>query len=343
MVLKNKMEFTPKQLELKRENHYVWANYLRNWSLNNSSVWYTTKKLKIANDSVKAIAKEKDLYRYQYITEQHLQLILFISKQSPEELQKHHKLYLKPFLQLQEAESLYIKSGKRDKKVLAHIEAFKSNTIENLHTEHEKDVEIILKGLQNYDLTVLDDLQNICKFMNYWGHQIARTKAFRDKILASQENEQLQKIYKESWWFISYMFGMNLGKSFFETRKIDKHCLLINETNEDFITSDHPIINAYEAINENNMAAPSEDEADFFYAISPKLGYMINRSNRFKKGINYASIDFVKEINRKLAFYADQYIIGTNETQLKIYKTFVGKRLKLIKEMKSNQVNKTKI
>lgn len=329
------MELTPKQLELKRENHYVWANYLKNWSLKSSGVWYTTKKLKVAHDSVKAIAKEKDLYRYQYITEQHLKLILSISKGSPEELQKNHKLYLEPFLQLQEVESLYIKSGKRDKKVLAHIEAFKSNTIENLHTAHEKDAEVVLKCLQSHDLTVLDDLQNICKFMNYWGHQIARTKPFRDKIIASQD-EPLQKIYKESWWFISYMFGMNLGKSFFETRKIDKHCLLINETNEDFITSDHPIINVHEAINENDMAVPSEDEADFFYAISPKLGYMINRSDRFKKGINYVSIDFVKEINRKLAFNSDQYIIGTTEAQLKIYKTFVGKRLKTIKEIKSS-------
>lgn len=227
MVFKNKMELTPKQLELKRENHYVWANYLKNWSLNSSDVWYTTKKLKIAHDSVKAIAKEKDLYRYQYITEQHLKLILFISKQSPEELQRHHKLYLDPFLQLQTVESIYIKSGKRDEKVLAHIEAFKSNTIENLHTAHEKDVAFILKGLQSYDLTVLDDIQNMCKFMSYWGHQIARTKPFRDKIIAGQANQELQKTYKESWWFISYMFGMNLGKSFFETREIDKHCLFV--------------------------------------------------------------------------------------------------------------------
>lgn len=325
------MKLTPKQLELKRENHYVWANYLRNWSLNNSDVWYTTKKCKIAYDSVKAITKERDLYRYQYITEQHLDLILFLSKQSPEELQKHHKLYLEPFLQLQAAESLYIQSGKIDEQVLAYIEAFKSNTIENLHTAHEKNVDTILKSLQKYDLAVLDNIQNMCKFMIYWGHQIARTKPFRDKIIAAQPSQELQKIYKESWWFISYILGMNIGKSFFETRKIDKHCLLINETDEDFITSDHPIINVHEAISENDLAVPTDDEADFFYAISPKLGYMINKSNHFKNGINHVPINFVKEINRKLAVYADQYIIGTTEAQLEIYKKLVGKRLKAIK------------
>lgn len=330
------MEMTSKQLEPQRENHYVWANYLKNWSLNNLGVWYTTKKLKIAHDSVKAILKEKDFYKYQLIKDQHLKLILFISKQSPEELQKLHKIFLYPFLQFQVMESLYIKSGKKDEKVKAHIEALKSNALEKLHTAHENGVSIILKRLQNHDLSVLDDIQNMNNFMSYWGHQIARTKPFRDKILAAQTNQELQKIYKESWWFISYMLGINIGKSFFETRKIDIHCLLINETNEDFITSDHPIINVHEAINENDMTVPSEDEADFFYAISPKLGYMINKSNRFKKGINYVSVDFVREINTKLAFYADQHIIGTTEDQLKFYKKLVGKRLKIIREIKNS-------
>ncbi|MFW1841001.1 hypothetical protein ACG9XS_21055 [Acinetobacter gyllenbergii] len=31
---KDKVEFTTKELELKRENHYVWADYLKNWSSN---------------------------------------------------------------------------------------------------------------------------------------------------------------------------------------------------------------------------------------------------------------------------------------------------------------------
>ena len=168
--------------------------------------------------------------------------------------------------------------------------------------------------------------------MNFFGHQIARTVSFRDKVLAAQKNEKLRSIFKESWWFLSYMFGMNIGKSFFETRKTDIHCLLINNTEEDFITSDHPIINVHSKLKHNDLTVPSNNESDFFYAISPKIAYMINTSDRFQNGINYVSIDFVKEINKKLAFYANQYIIGTTETQLKVYKEFVGQRLKIIKE-----------
>ena len=342
MPTASQWEFTPKQLQLKRENHYVWANYLKSWSTNNSDVWYTTKKFKIACDSVKAIAKETDLYRVRYITNEQLQFFLHLSAQSPKELQKIHKSFLDPFLKIQEIEKLYhsVKSiNETDQKVIAHLEAFKSNTLENIHTAIEKDAYTILKELQKQNFRILDDQENMIRFMNFFGHQIARTAPFRNKILAAQTNPTIQEISKQSWWCISYIFGMNIGADFFKTRKIDKHCLLINDSNEDFITSDHPIINVHSKINEADLIAPPSEEADYFYAISLKLGYMINKSDLFPNGINHVSIDFVKKMNRKLAFYADQYIIGTSETQLKVYKEFVGQRLKVIKE-RSKSLNK---
>lgn len=332
MSTKSSGEAIPKPLQPKRENHYVWANYLKNWSTNNLDVWYTTKKFKIARDSVKAIAKERDLYKSKYITKKQLDFILFLSAQSPNELQNIYKSFLNTFLHLQEIEKTYLQSNKIDQEIIAHFEAFKSNTLENIHTSIEKDAYIILDELIKKNLKILEKTDNMIKFMNFLGHQIARTTPFRDKILASQTNQDIKTIFKESWWCISYMFGMNIGASLFKTRKIDKHCLLINDTNEDFITSDHPIINVHPKINANDLVPPSDEEADFFYAISPKLGYMINKSDLFQTGITYVSIDFIKEINQKLAFYADQHIIGTTEAQLKVYKNYVGKRLQAIKE-----------
>lgn len=333
MPTTNQSKFTPKQLQLKRENHYVWANYLKNWSANNSDVWYTTKKLKIACDSVKAITKEKDLYRASYLSDEHLQFILKVSAQSPEDLQKIHHSFLDYFLKIQEIEKLYLSSVIDNKQLKMHIEAFKSNTLENIHTTIENNVHKILEELQKQNLKILDELENMINFMNFFGHQIARTAPFRNKILAAQTNPTIQIICKESWWCISYIFGMNIGKSFFETRKFDKHCLLINNSVEDFITSDHPIINVHSKINENDLSVPSSEEADYFYPISPRLAYMINKSDLFPNGVNHVSIDFVKDMNTKLAFYADQYIIATTENQLKSYKGCVGQRLKVVKEL----------
>lgn len=338
MNLYDKVEFTAKELELKRENHYVWAKYLKNWAFSNGHVWHSTKNKKSACNSVKMIAKERDFYKFQSLSDSSLNLILFLSSQAPKELQKHHLSYLSSFKKIQLAESIYKKSGKEDKKVLAHIEAFKSNTLENLHQAHEDAVYSILECLQNGEVSVLDDTENMCNFLSFFGHQITRTKAFKDKILASNNNLELKTAYNEAWWFISYMFGMNLGKCFFETRNIDTHCLLINETAEDFITSDFPIINVHRSIDESTLDIPVEGEEDYFYAISPKLGYMINKSDIFKKGKNDVSIDFVKEINRKLAINSVEYIICSNESQLDSYKEFVGTRLETIKRLKTRNI-----
>lgn len=149
MPTKNHFEFTPKQLQIKRENHYVWANYLKSWSTNNSDVWYTTKKRKIAHDSVKAIAKEKDLYRATYLSDKQLQFISQLSAQSPKELQKIYQSFLDHFLMIQKIEERYQSSLADDKKITAYFEAFKSNTLENIHTAIEKDAYTILVVYKN--------------------------------------------------------------------------------------------------------------------------------------------------------------------------------------------------
>lgn len=333
MSLNDFIGLTQKQLELRRNNHYVWANYLKKWSLDNLNVWHSTKTKKSSYGSVKGVAVERDFYQVQYITNEWRDFILDFSKQSPKELQEKHRSYLNDFLTMQEYKRIYKLNGKKDKKIDDHFNAWKSNAIENLHTAHENDVKEILISLENENLTVLDDVQNMCKFLSFFSHQISRTKPLKNKALSNIKNESIRIMYQKNWWFISYILGMNIGKSFFETRKIDTHCLLINETHEDFITSDSPIINVHDSLNENDLAVPSENQDDYFYAISPKIGYMINKSNRFKQGISYVSIDFVQEMNQKLAFNADQFIISTNEDQLKTYKKFVGKRLQIIKKL----------
>lgn len=333
MNLDDFVGLTQKQLELRRNNHYVWANYLKKWSSDNLNVWHTTQTKKSSRGSIKGVAVERDFYQVQHITSEWRDFILAFSEISPKELQEKHHSYLNDFLKVQEYKRIYKLKGKKNKKIDDHFNAWKSNAIENLHTAHESDVKEILIALENKNLTVLDDVQTMCKFLSFFSHQITRTKPFKTKILANIKNEDLKVMYQKTWWFISYIIGMNMGKSFFETRKIDIHCLLINETTEDFITSDNPIINVHQSLDEDVLAVPLENEDDSFYAISPKIGYMINKSDRFKEGINYVSIDFVQEMNQKLALNADQFIISTNEAQLKFYKKLVGKRLKIIQEL----------
>ncbi|HCE2119136.1 TPA: DUF4238 domain-containing protein [Vibrio parahaemolyticus] len=334
-----------KSLQGKKNHHHVWANYMRRWALDNKNVFYTTKNNKhiIREDSVKNIAVERHFYRVQPLTREHVEVIKGWSSKSPKDLHELHMSYLSDFLKMQYMESVYNQSGIKDEIAEKMIEAWKCNGIENYHTAHEDEVQDTLKALANRDLTVLDDDDNMIHFMQFFGHQIARTKNFKDTIDASQGlsrhgldkaiEEQVQymaKLTQECWWFISYMFGMSIGRSLYLDRKDDFHCLLINETDTPFITSDQPIVNVHQALTDE-IKPPEDRECDFYYPISPSVAYMVNKSNRFPRGKVQVSVDIVEEMNTKLAKKANFHIIGDSEESLKPYKKYVGTNLRAVK------------
>jgi hypothetical protein len=71
------VEINKKSLEAKKNHHHVWASYTRRWAPDNKNVFYTTKKNNniILNDSVKGIAVERDFYRVQPPTPDHVEVI----------------------------------------------------------------------------------------------------------------------------------------------------------------------------------------------------------------------------------------------------------------------------
>lgn len=331
------VEISKKSLEPKRNHHHVWANYMKRWSPNNRDIYYTTKNKKIAFDSVRNIAVERDFYRVQYLTNEHAQVIRGFSKLSDEELQKHHMSYLNDYLLMQQLSVLYKKSSIKDETADKMIEAWFCNGIENYHTAHENEAQSILESLADRDLSVLDVSDNMIYFMQFYAQQITRTKTFRDTIIAgctkssSLADKNLAKTVRECWWFIGYMFGMNMGRALFFDRKNDTHCLLLNDTDTPFITSDQPIVNVHQALTDE-VKPPEEHECDFYYPISPNVAYMVSKSNRFPRGKLQVSVDLVDEMNIKIAKRANVHIISNSEESLKPYKKHVGIRLNLVKE-----------
>ncbi|WP_445398432.1 DUF4238 domain-containing protein [Zobellella sp. An-6] len=332
------VEISKKSIEATKNNHHVWANYMKRWSPDKKHVFYTTKKnKKTAFDSVKNVAVERDFYRVQYLTPEHIEAIKNFSKKSPKELHEQHMSYLSDFILMQQIEAMYRKSNVKDNTADKMLEAWKSNGIERLHSAHEKEVQIVLAGLAGHDLSVLDDSKNMCCFTQFFAQQITRTKTFRDAVLTgvsnkatTDEEKHLAKMMKECWWFISYMFGMSMGRSIFLDRHDDNHCLLINDTDIPFITSDQPIVNVHQALTDE-IKSPENHECDMYYPISPSVAYMVNKSNRFPRGKVKISVDVVEEMNIKIAKRANVHIIGNSEESLKPYKKYIGINLNAIK------------
>lgn len=325
-----------KHLQAKVKHHHVWDSYIRRWSDNKRDVWHTTNAGNVAHGSAKGLAREDNFYQIQPLMKAHVDAIKGMSELSPKPLQKQHMSYLKDFLKRQHIENLYIESGIKDEEAEQLLHATKCNMLEDLHSAHENEVNPIIAKLADRDLSVLDDFKNQCLFVQFFGHQISRTKTFKDSIIAgfaradSKTETQLAKTMEECWWFLSYMLGMSMGADIFSTRKEDRHCLLINDTDTPFITSDQPVVNVHRALTDE-VKPPEDHQCDFYYPISPTVAFMVNKSDRFPSGKVQVSVDIVYEMNIKIAKKANVHLFSISKESLKPYKKHIKTNLNAIK------------
>lgn len=318
-----------KYLEVKKRHHYVWANYLVRWGRGTRDVFYTTGTGKIAHDSVRSIAADDYFYKMSTLTRNHVQVIAGFSRKSPDHLHRQHMSYLRDVLKIQEAEEIYRQSEVQNQEVERHLHAAKCNLMENLHSSHEKAALPVLAALADGDLDFLHDNQRMVQFLTFIGQQFCRTKAFRDNALQvlnrrSPLEIEVADAMAHSWWFLSYMYGMNLGWSLYAGRHEATHALLINDTPVPFITSDHPVVNVHSCVSETEFSLP--EHADLYYPISPRVAYIICDSDRFTQGKNRVDEAIVVELNSKQAAQAMVHIIGDTEDAIRPYRKLVGRR-----------------
>jgi len=320
-----------KDLEAKKRHHYVWANYLARWGSGTNSVFYTTKTGKFAHDSVRAILVDDYFYKTTTLTSKHVEVIKGFSRQSPDHLHQQHMSYLDDFLMMQKAETIYRESNIRNQEVELYLDAMRCNPLENLHASHEKMALPVLAALANEQFDVLQDRQHMIGFTAFFGHQISRTKTFRDSTIAVLARGNALEIevahaMEHAWWFLSYMFGMNIGFSLYIDHQNARHSLLINDTKVPFITSDQPVVNVHSCVSETAFGAP--EHSDFYYPISPRIAYIICDSERFMPGKNGVNETTVAELNTKVAAQAMVHIIGDTENAIRPFKEYIGLRYK---------------
>ncbi|MDW5418741.1 DUF4238 domain-containing protein [Iodobacter sp. CM08] len=322
-----------KYLEAKKRHHVVWANYLLRWSKDRKNVFYTTKTGKIAHDSVKAIAVDDYFYKLSFLTPTHIEIIKAYSEQCSDQQQQLHLNILNQFLTIQTTESKFRKRNIRDIRSENMIHALKCNALENLHSIHERSASPILAALAEGELDVLQDQQNMIAFMFFLGHQMVRTKTFRDGVAKSLPRRNDSEINHANattgaWWFLSYLLGMNVGTYFYSSIHDNTHALLINNTPVPFITSDQPIVNVHTCVSETEFVVPLN--ADCFYPISPTVAYIICDSNRFMPGKNEVDEATAKEFNTKVAAQAMLHIIGNTKEAIQPFQQFICRRNKKI-------------
>lgn len=305
-----------KSEQIKRNHHYIWSYYLKNWS-DCKDIFYISQKGKIAKDSVKGLAKEIDFYKINLLDNEDIEFIKFISSKSPQYLQEIHLQQLQYYVEISKAYKLasLIKGNKEIDSIKALL---RNNPLEDYHSIIEKEIVEVVYELSNGNKNVLNKKNNMVAFCSYLGHQITRTKSFKKIIINSRKyytdktniSNKYFELFEKNWWFLSVLLGINIGTSFYNLRKENNHIFITNKTDTPFITSDNPIINVHRSLSElKKFEAPIY--SDFFIPISPKYAYMINDSDDFNHLIEITNKEEVEKFNSLIFKNSLKYVFAS--------------------------------
>lgn len=292
--------------EIKRNNHYVWAHYLRGWAEDGKQVYRRTKK-GVGPYSVRGVACEVGFYRISPLDDSDVKFIQVWIDKADHYLRQFHYSLLEKMIYCSCAINV-LDDGRQ-----AHQrELLLSNTLENIHTRIEDDFRPVLDALRNGELSVLNEIQNRNNFHSYIGHQFARTKFMRDTFVDSWRSagDDYVKTAEKTWWFMSLVFGVNVGASidrFYYSKNI---VWLVNETGLPFLTSDQPVVNVHPTVIDTETGPPP-DHTDFYFPISPTMAYMVNDSDMYGKGVVQATKECVELLNRNMLLRSDQTVFGS--------------------------------
>lgn len=328
-----------KKLQIKTKHHYIWANYLLNWSENDKDIYYLTKSSKIGYDSCKGLAQEGNFYRISNLSIEHVNVIKKISSYSPNELQNEHHEYLRRFLSLQVLESSYTSSPIKDEKAERFIRAFKNNALENLHASHENEAKGIIQSLINEDITILTDKIILAKFLGFLAQQLTRTKSAKENFIKLQESKtnddekHTSKLITDAWWFISYILGLNLAHSLFCEHEKYHMSLLTNKTEIPFITSDQPVINIHSYLNPNDKSC---NAIDLYYPLSPTVAFFMSKKYLFPNNAFISDMRTINSLNIEIAKHSNIHLFGNNSVAIRNLKKYVGDYHNHIREKSAN-------
>ncbi|WP_028631763.1 DUF4238 domain-containing protein [Pseudomonas parafulva] len=317
-----------KFFEVKKKHHHVWRSYIKRWSLDGVNAFHTTKTGKIAKHGILGIGMDLHFYKLTCLSEFDVQLIKMASKKSAPDQHELHMSYLSDFLLFQTVSDLYSEIGRHHPEADRSIQALESKMMENLHSSHENSVLPIFECLAAGGLEVLNENANVLEFLSFVGHQFSRTKAFKEKALASLNRStpdflRVAQSMENSWWFISYMLGMNLGRELYLNRTGYTHSLLQSDGEVEFITSDQPVINIHEQV--WRAEYKTAEHVDFYYPISPTYAFVAAESGKFGGGLVVVGKQIVNELNAKLAIRAASTIIGSSPQSIQPLLNLVGK------------------
>lgn len=309
-----------------KRHHYVWRRYLRSWAIEEQIYCYRNGK--IFQTNIMNIGQEKSFYTLKNITETEIEILRNINKGMPDIVRKSHEEIFKVILeqnrlrkinyliQKLQIENDEIKQIKIEMDNL--INEIDNNSYEYYHSEIENDIQNVINLIleKKIDFKNNRDMRN--RFLNYAVRQYTRTKRMK-KALTHVWNAVSTTCKIEDLGLkdlLIHIFSDKVSLGVINHKPEFEIFLIENNTDEEFITTDQPIINTY-------MLDSTQEVSDleFYYPVSPKLAILIAKNAIETRTL---SLEKVINFNKMMVMNADSQIYGTSEKILERYKNFLN-------------------
>lgn len=301
---------------IKKKHHYVWRNYLREWS-NNDQI-YCKRYEKIFKTKLENIAQEKYFYRITELSIEDIELMrkLFIEKMTNDLLKELNDGWIKIFDFVIKFRIMVETEG-----VSEVIREDFENQIVNFEEEMQSKYEDMgapyLKMLKNGEVDFYSDDDSNIYFNLYLSMQYFRTKRMQSTVIS--ESSEFPAFHVDRIWkILVHLFATNLAGSLY-LEKSNFHCvLLFNKTNIPFITGDQPIVNTYAIYTKKQQESPKELE--LFYPLSPMLGILVTKKPELETiKSKDLTADTVELYNTMISSAAVEQLYGNSELILEKY------------------------
>lgn len=335
-----------RKIQLKRNQHYVFQRYLKNWETDNN-IWCLRNRKDLFKCGTKGVALERDFYKVNAINEDEKRFILgiLLYPQSQdvksvilEYINMHNKpfkvkQFLDEFRKIMNNNSIVQITDKVNVN-LRELEKYSEESIHNMdedyHSLKEQQAISQIEKLKNGDVSFYYDsverapleMNDASKFINFVVIQYFRTKKMR-KLIQDTIDKLIKKLPMNPMGIninnvnVEHILGpfiFFLQSQVTDSLRSDKVklTLLKNKTNIPFITSDQPLYNIY--FSHLNPIT----KLLFFYPISPQVAILLGDTPITEKIVEVKE-NGVKSYNDKMAEFANEYLFSSNEDVLKRY------------------------
>ncbi len=293
-----------------KRQHYVWREFLGNWTQEQSLPTLIISKNKIISTNLMNVAQQRHFYKFNVYNKLEVAFLKHMCSTTNGPVKKLQEDMLEAVLMFNELKSIHKEAKIKDSH---HLKILEYNGFEDFHTAIEREGRKLINCRSLDDLKLFNTPENKYQALMFLCFQYFRTKKQREQI--NNEFADNKTIFDADnvFSFVVLILATKVTQNISFDKKISYTLLEINN-NLEFITTDQPVINLLGNVKDEKG---NTSDMNFFYPISPKFAIKVEfiEGKKLYNLVNPTD-DEVKELNRKMYNESNDFIFAREENQL---------------------------